>query len=324
MHRTVILLFLLVPGCFEWPSSPPPPPPSAEDAYLIWQDSPEGLTTLWLSATGERVSEHAGLVLSWGGSLWRLESSTSPHRALDCSCVMRGPEPFASDIPPTECTSDSTIATATLHGPGALSVPLLAAPAPESWQSDHEQSIQIHGSLGPYLMYAVSQSSYFCGAAHGTSASQFYVFDLRRPSAGAHGLELLLSSSELRVLSPDLLESARARLVTAEGEGSGLLDPTASPRLTALSTDWTPTGLSVTAQLTFEVCYACGDGLWSAYTRSEQHPLPSVPSAFAEHVMPLPSVVSSWALASGEAGRWGYSVLEGTPEALTAARSSIP
>lgn len=320
MNRSTHLFVVLLAGCAEWFLPEPPP----EDAYLVWQRTPDGLQTTWLNNVGESLSEHPGLVLSWGGGLWRLQQSSSSHPSLDCSCVMSRSDPFSEDAPSAECMQDSTIETATLLGPSAFSLPILTVPVSQSWQSDQQQSLTIRGSLGPYLLYAIDRSSYACGAAHGTSTSSFHVLDLRAPEGGALSLDVLLPDLELGALAPDLLEGARSRLVSEEGDESGLLDPSASPSLTALSTSWTSTGLQVSAQVTFEVCYACGDGQWSAYTRSEQHLLGVVPAALAEHVTPLPAAVSSWAQDAGVDDGWGYSVYTGTPEALAAARSSLP
>jgi hypothetical protein len=317
------LAVLILSGCGGW--FEPPPPPSPEEAHLAWAVGASGIETTWLSPAGAELSRHSGLAVAWDGGLWRLITEDVARAQLDCTCVLEQADPFSTDAPPTDCQQPGTIEVTTLRGPGQQALVLSEAEGLDPWVSEPELRVDVLGQLGPHLLLSRTSDGYSCGAAHGFHLVEFLSVDLRTPAA-TQAVGALLSDEALAELAPEAMEKAReALMVSGEVGEEGLLDPDAPLKLTALLAEQTDGGVQLTAQLTAETCYACGDGLWGDYSRSHRLVLSKLPPSLAAFSAPPPPVVQQWASSLPEGTeRWGYSVLRALPAILDQARATLP
>lgn len=136
-------------------------------------------------------------------------------------------------------------------------------------------------SLGPYLFVEQSTYAYACGA-HGFTHASFVVWDLDK----ARKVDLVGQVPNREAL---FAEAARQMIDDATDRlgifGDGKADITEILPVVEGSSK-----VAFQAQLTVPTCYACGDGLWSSYTRSVRvkAPAPAPLASFTE----LPTQVS--------------------------------
>lgn len=130
-------------------------------------------------------------------------------------------------------------------------------------------------SLGPYLFVEQSTYAYACGA-HGFTDASFVIWDLDKGRA----VDLVAQLPNRDALVADAArlfsEDAADRPVFGDGKAEitevlPVVDPASRK-------------VGFQAQLTVPTCYACGDGMWSSYTRSVRvkAPPPTALASFSE------------------------------------------
>jgi hypothetical protein len=133
-------------------------------------------------------------------------------------------------------------------------------------------------SLGSYLFVEQSTYAYACGA-HGFTNASFVIWDLDQ----ARAVDLVGQVPNRHSLLADaarlFAEDAADRPVFGEGKAE----------ITELLPVVDPSSRSVgfQAQLTVPTCYACGDGLWSSYTRSVRVKTSAPPALASFSELPL-------------------------------------
>ncbi len=274
--------------------------PPAESGLVWLEDAQHRHVTFWVStADGSPLASQPieGPLFADGEALWQWVEETVERPVYD--------EEPASEGNPGEPSGTRPVARGLLRElVSDASVEVVEAPAPGPVR--HVESvITLRGLVGPFLFVDEVQRLDAWGA-HGAMSERALVWDLR----GAGPAGALLTERERASILPEAAERARARLI-AEGEDAGV-----SPELrvdevelVAIRPAWDPThGLRVSLQLATSACYACGDGLFSDYTRSAEVELPALPERLAEHGRLPPWAIAAAARVEG-ARLLGFSVV---------------
>ena len=242
--------------------------PERRDPFLFWGTDEAGLIySIWVSegAGGLERIEASGVVVASDGALWHWVEEEQPLSiALDCETL---------EETATGTTTGVNVFLDRVGGGARLD--LLASNAMAAREAaDWEESVELLGSVGPYLFVRRSVYSYHCGA-HGGIEHEFFAIDVRT----SNPVELV-AETDREALSP-MLDRARATLAT-ETDGDSLMF---GDELT--HTMYWPAfeerGLHMMHQWTGEACYACSDGDWSSYTVSTQIEDAQIPAELAPH-----------------------------------------
>lgn len=138
--------------------------------------------------------------------------------------------------------------------------------------NEARHTVALRASLGPLLFVEETDFSFECGA-HGHTEKSFLVWDADR----AERVDLLGALPDA-----ERLEAAASRM-------TGELAPGDKGEITALFPVLRDGRVVVEAQVSAPACYACGDGVWSSYTRSVR--LPTRPPAPLEPYLSVPPQV---------------------------------
>jgi hypothetical protein len=288
----------------------------APGGWLVWNADGEGASTVWIDATGAEVARERSVHLFAGVHLWRFAEHEVPTTGIDCACQEREDPSYATV--PESCRT--TLPTEVLVADDLLSgqhVDLVTAPTSANALLEGDASpgvsVELLGSVGPYLFFETAGYAYGCGAAHGNEWKTFEVVD----ASGVRPMSVEpLTPSEVAAVTTTPTAVILSHDLVASGD---VFD--AGIALTELRPRWREDGQLVTeAQLTWETCYACSDGLWDAYTRSSRVPTP-VPGRLRAHATAPAPVIAWWqAHPPGTTSGWSAVPTDQLEAALTAFR----
>ena len=276
--------------------------PTPPGAWLVWSHDGDRAETVWIDANGAEVARHDGIALIAGPHLWRVESHDGVATGLDCACIART-DPTYTTMPEacrTSLPTDVVFAVDLLDPTQRLE--LVAAPvsaaALQEGDSSPNVAAQLVASAGPFLFIETSGSSYGCGAAHPNGWTAYEVVDLTNATKT---LVTPLTAAESTAIKSTETAAAKAREFKAD---ASVFEPEAY-ELTELRPRWQADGKLVTeAQLTWEACYACSDGLWGSNSRSARVPTP-LPQSLAPYSTAPAAVITWWSThAPGPNGGW--------------------
>lgn len=264
--------------------------PAGAGAWLVWATDGERSETVWIDANGAEVARHDGIHLAAGTHVWRVERHEGRATGLDCECVMRTDPSFATTPEACKIGVPTQVVTAvdllsTEH------IDLVTAPTLASVQ-DGESSPGVNativGTVGPYLFLETYGYSFGCGAAHGNG---WFTYDVIDTTTSGRLVVDALSASEVTGIKTAETATVLSRELANDGS---VFNPDAYT-VTELRPRWQEDGKLVTeAQLTWDACYACSDGLWASYTRSIRVPT-QVPTRLQPYAAAPAPVVAWWA-----------------------------
>jgi hypothetical protein len=225
--------------------------------------------------SGRVIAEEAGIVIATSRGEWRWETREVKVKTEPCDWG-NGPESGEGE-------GTLTHASLRLRTGGTERQDVIVAENPDG-ANQIEHGVTVNGSAGPILFLEEGTYTYACGA-HGGSAAEFHAWDVERGKA----MDLLAEVPQLGVLK------ARAEKILDEGEE----DPEEArkeespPDLVQLLPVYDARGrLGIDAQFARFACYACGDGMWSSYTRSAVVPSGWLPARIAPFATPPEAVTA--------------------------------
>jgi len=241
---------------------------------LVWMRDGSRDRTHWVALDGTPLSGQPieGPLWADGRALWQLvpEEATAPIFEHEPSTSA----PASTGVAPVQRLVLRELVS-------RASVVLLEAPSPGPAR-EIVHRVSLEGSVGRYL-FVLERLYIDAWGAHGSEQARSLVWDL---SAAARA-EVATDRERMdwQRLAPSLV---RGLPHVADGSEAALV---------ALHPSWdVEAGLRVDLHLAVNTCYACGDGLWSDYTRSVLHPLPSPPERLATR---LPAWVRVTAASAG-------------------------
>lgn len=243
------------------------------EGWLAWSADERGAArTTWLDPEGQPIGEREGIVIAAGEELIEVVPEVESVVLPTCEDVEAGRPPSGGGE-----TGIRTRLVAVSLGSGARRT--LVEPLEVPGAASLRHVIVPVASLGPYLFARESAEVFACGA-HGNVDVAMRVIDLRT------GLP-----AELAVpVEQELVE--RARPVLAE-EIEGAVEEVDPVHRVATYPVIEDGHVELEHVLTTEVCYACGDGEWSSYTRATELRDPRVPPLLAQHAI-LPAPIARW------------------------------
>jgi hypothetical protein len=273
------------------------PPSTSSEAYLVWSgDSAATARTAWIDGEGRVVAERAGVYVAGAGTVWAWTAGMKKGRWIDCECL-RNAE-FAEDsVTTAQCRQDAEVRVADLVDVlGDRRIEVLTAESDDVMAPPEQRATPLAG-VGPYLFVEYFHDIYMCGA-HGVGGASPGVYDLR---TGEQVVLIDTVNAAPYVLREG--EVARAALAAEEEDTTvevGQLD------LTEVEVRWTPEGeLKVAYQFTMGACYACSDGEFGSYSRSESVPAREVIPALQPYLRAPEAVRRYWAQSPpGEHAGW--------------------
>jgi hypothetical protein len=290
--------------------------PASSGAYLVWSLDPADTAdvgeTAWIDGEGRVVARRAGVFASGGGAVWAWTEGKKPGRGVDCFCLRDAEFDETAQCPKTEPVGVADLVDAL----GGRRIALLEVPAGDSLliEPPYQEATPLAG-VGPYLMLERRVYTYACGA-HGSQSVEWFVYDLRTGDTVA-----LLDSAETAAAIAREGAAALAELKKGMTEDEAA---EADVMLTALQARWTAEGaLRVAYQFTTGACYACGDGVWSSYSRSAEVPAPALPRPLAAYARAPEAVRRYWA-ASPPGEYAGWSAVDAPDPAAALARFRAP
>lgn len=273
------------------PQASPPEAGSGEGGeILLWGHVGDAAPrTYRLDGSGRVIAEEEGIVIATARGEWRWE--TRPVRVKTVACDFgNGPEDDPGE-------GNMTQASLRLRTGGSAERQEVIVPEGPEGANQVEHVVTVNGSAGPILFLEEGTYEYACGA-HGGSAAEFHAWDVERGKV----VDLLAQVPELGVLK------ARAEKILDEGEE----DPEEArkdespPDLVQLLPRYDARGkLGLDAQFARFACYACGDGMWSSYTRSAVVPSGWIPERIAPFAAPPEAVTAFLSARQGfKLGGW--------------------
>ncbi|UQA63359.1 hypothetical protein [Polyangium aurulentum] len=257
-----------------------PPDASGGDGgeILLWGrtgDAPPRTYRLAPDGTGRVIAEEEGIVIATSRGEWRWETSGVSVATKPCDWG-NGPEGEAG-------TGSMTRASLRLRAGGNEHQDVIVPTAPDG-VAEIEHVVTVNGSVGPVLFLEEGTYEYACGA-HGGSEAEFHAWDVERGKA----IDLLAQVPDLGTLK------VRAEKILDDGEE----DPEEArredspPELVQLLPVYDAQGrLKLDGQFARFACYACGDGMWSSYTRSAVIPSGWIPERLAPFAAPPEGVTA--------------------------------
>jgi hypothetical protein len=256
------------------PSRTKAPPEGGAAKLLVWaraREADDGTTTTFrLAANGEVLDRSPGLRIATARGEWTWTTRRTEVRTDPCD--------FDTPIPPQE----SWVTSASLVGPGGVEQQIVRAKPEAEGANELHHQVDLVASLGPILFVEQTSWSYSCGA-HGSQVKEFTVWDAER----ARALDVVHHVPDASLL----MTSAKAAL---EGDDAGAF-AASPPEITEIVPVLRGDQLTFEAQVTIASCYACGDGLWSSYTRSKR--VAAKPPAELVRYAVLPRAVVAFAAA---------------------------
>lgn len=188
-------------------------------------------------------------------------------------------------------------------GTGTVAVPMDTAGPPQlAGAAEAARSVVLLGSVGPYAFVASRLYQFGCGA-HGSTFENFHAIDL------AHGtVDTLLDSAATAALAAAERAPVAAAFRADTSEAASSVEHPDSAQLTMLIPSYGGGRLTLLEQFTADACYACGDGLWSDYSRSVRLPADSLPPALAPFGTLPPEIQAAFRILSPDSGA-GWSTI---------------
>jgi hypothetical protein len=286
------------------------PPSSSSEAYLVWSGDSASARTAWIDGSGRVVAERPGIYVAGGGTVWAWTPGMKKGRWIDCECL-RNAE-FAEDSATTaQCRQDAEVRVADLVDvAGGRRIEVLTGESDDAISPPEQRATPLTG-VGPYLFVEFFHDIYACGA-HGFGGASPGVYDLR---TGEQVVLIDTVNAAPYVLREG--EVARAALAAEEEDTTVEVGPV---DLTEVEVRWTPEGeLKVAYQFTISACYACSDGEFGSYSRSESVPAREVIPALQPYLRAPEAVRRYWAQ-SPPGERAGWSAVDAADPAAALAR----
>jgi hypothetical protein len=250
---------------------------SGTPTMLVWARDKQGLAwTYEVQPDGKADARLEGIHIATKRGRWTWVTKTLDVETEPCDLSLGSRQP----------AQGGTVTRASVVGSAGTHEQVIVDPD-TSCDAEHCPNEVRHdarpvASLGPYLFVEQSTYAYACGA-HGFTSASFVVWDLDQGRA----VDAIGQVPDRDTL---LGEAARA---CADDPADGPVFGDGKPEITEVLPVVEGSGsgaVAFHAQLTVPTCYACGDGLWSSYTRSVRvkAPPPAQMAAFAE----LPSQVA--------------------------------
>lgn len=264
------------------------PSPAPNGAWLVWSTDGDRSETVWIDANGAEVARKEGVHLAAGAHVWRIERHEGRVTGLDCDCVGRA-DPSMTTTPDACKTAVPTQVVTAVDLLSTEHFDLVTAPtavAALDGESSPGVAATIVSTVGPYVFLETSGYSYGCGAAHGNGWVGYEVIDA---TTAARSVVEVVTPAEASAIKTTEAAGTLARQQAAEGAA---FDPQTFT-LTEVRPRWQADGkLVAEAQLTWDACYACSDGLWGSYSRSARIPT-RVPERLLPHAT-TPAPVLAW------------------------------
>jgi hypothetical protein len=240
---------------------------------LVWGTPEGGSQTTWhVAEDGTVVREERGIVVATQRGEWRWVTVDETLETTGCE----GWDGAAGEPGDGRGTRAELVL-----GGGSARQGVIAPPAEDGVQEiDH--SVQVLGSVGPYLFLRESSYVYSCGA-HGFTSAAFTVWDVDRGEA----VDLLGAVPGAREL-----QGAAAKILDQDQDDAfAAAQDEESAELVQIAPSYSPRGwLRLSAQFARAACYACSDGEWASYSRSATVPMAGMPARLAPWAAPPPGV----------------------------------
>lgn len=280
------VLLLGLAGCVE--SRPQPPhtvtvarvprdgePRTYAEAMLVWTRDKQGVAwTYQVQPDGKADARLEGIHIATRRGRWTWVTKTLDVETEPCDLSLGSRHP----------AQGGTATRASVVGSGDREQVIVDPDigcGGEHCPNEVRHDARPVASLGPYLFVEQSGYSYACGA-HGFTNVSFLVWDLD----SGRSVDLIG-----QLPNHDALVADAARLFAEDAVDRPVFgDGKAEVTEVVPSFDPATGKVGLQAQLTVPTCYACGDGLWSSYTRSVRVKTP--PPAPLASLTELPAQVS--------------------------------
>jgi hypothetical protein len=260
-----IFVLLALSACAE--SRPPPPrtvtvarvprdgEPRAFGAptMLVWVRDKQGVAwTYQVQPDGKGDARLEGIHIATDRGRWTWVTKTLDVETEPCDLSLGSRHP----------AQGGTVTRASVVGSAGTHEQVIVDPdtncGAEHCPNEVRHDARPVASLGPYLFVEESTYAYACGA-HGFTNASFVVWDLDKGRAVDLVGQVPNRDAILAEAGRLFAEDANDRPVFGDGK----------PDITEILPVVEGSGkVGFEAQLTAPTCYACGDGLWSSYTRS--------------------------------------------------------
>ncbi len=241
-------------------------PAPAARTYLVWTRREGGPVTRLVSVGpgGPReIGEADGAIVVWDHHAYRFTTEESDVDLVGCD---------ASTGAPTGPTEKGRHVVPALEDLASHDrVALDDAPSPTD-VNEIEEGASIEASLGPYVFATSTTFVYACGA-HGNSAAEALVWDLR------------VGKRATLVTESEVLREREIAHGTLEESDRGWDDPLPLEDVTLVEAhpSYAEGRWGLDLHFVAPACYACSDGEWSSYTHSTTV-ISSLPASLAPFV----------------------------------------
>ena len=274
-------------------------PEDFAESYIVWGiDKSGNNTSQWIGGNGPNYKVlviRTGAFLAADNALWEVAQDRVPMKLCEecdpaqgkCTKYGTGQNEFDIELALRRLGSDQKIVLIDWATGSDLLV-------------GYHRDITLLGLIGPYLFVMHQDYQMTCGAAHGNMSAEFFVWDL-----GAKSKAVLYSGPEIRAVRAKDQVRAFQRLKANDWEGRAASEL----EFTAIHPQWSKQSLELGYQFTGEACYACSDGLWESYSRSEivdAHSIPKKLQPFAEP----PAAISAFMRDHPEVTIRGFSTVD--------------
>ena len=270
--------------------------PASATGFFVWSRDGEGRAqTHRLDAAGREVETLDGIFIATAAGNWQwserdLPIATSPcERYDDEGGLIRGPEPEPG-------LATRAVLAHTVSGDEQW---VVAAPPDADGAEEFQRSVELVGSVGPWLFVRQSTYVYTCGA-HGTTGVSAIIWDVSTGSPAAPPVDV-------GSLGRPRAEALRA--LAEDGDGFPATDETMD--LTEIVPSLARDGsLKLGLRFTAPTCYACTRGGAGSYTKSVVVDADRLPDALGAYAN-APAAVRGFLATYPEAEVKGWSAIGG-------------
>lgn len=288
-----LLCLLLV--LIALPSRAQTAPPAPRD-FLVWLANPHP-RTVWVRASdgggSEILAEVPAFVIATPSGAAVLRTQTRPWSFLDCTCIFNGTDTgdsWDSIVASKRCNTTQSLITDTLlidlatlkplytfeGGPDRRPPGTFSSEDPSGY-SQHDLSVSVLGSLGPWIFIEESLTVFHCGA-HPATEHRLTIVNSTDGSTFDEPLSTYRSErieEGVEAYNQHAIERGGELILSDEPGGPPVVRPNYIEVMGDFTAFWPiydikKGELGYIYQFSWSDCYACGDDVWSDYTSSER------------------------------------------------------
>lgn len=260
---------------------------------LIWEKRGDDYTTRWVTTTGEVSATRPEVVVAVQDRLlaWRSQMTDGDEPCAG-NCVEgtidgRCPPPgFEGEWE----TGSASSAVEHIDLVDIASGEVVARVSKPPSDDAETRTVELLGSVGPYLFVFDHDRRHPCGTAHGWGNASFYTFD-----ADTMSHVNILREFDVATKVNEMSARLRAQAEAEEPEWDHDEDDFTVELTMVIPVFTADAHLSFTCQLTRQSSYGNSDNLWGSYTESERSECPRSPRRFTEFEAAPTAVAGYWA-----------------------------